>query len=504
MKRTRAATSLLVVLLAGQIAVSASTPLSKSEALYTDLLPHFQVFFAELSELSILTRKPMSRTYSVILVQAYPSTIKQDFSNPDAFKQEAFGLFVLDNTSGRLHMPIDIFATKRWSDYVVIFERIDERRVDIRRRGANYGDVADRVSYFLDIGRKKVLGAVTHHGMNVDAMAVFQGALYFVGTGDLQTAVLVKLDPPRPGSSPTDLPGLEVIDRIGGRPIQVIRTVSSAEGRLVLRGEDTQYVLAQDGWTIATNPEVACFKYNYGSGCPVVPFISFWVPSYQVREQIIFVPSAGKLPRRFLVWNRRISANSPSDPYKPSGLYEITGDTHEFYPLPQPTYDLFQQNRPKRVEAGYTKDITKLETDIGPFQLEGGRIWFGLSFYDGETYAGVGGIGYFDVETRNYHLTYLKELADWSASAIYVEPGAIWLGLAHYGEGASVAGGLVKYDRRSKRVTGYSMPALVNVIRSLGNRLFLGTSEGISIVVDDKVEHLRFEVDLDGKYHILR
>ncbi len=501
MRGIKAAALLLAVLLAAQVAGSASTPMSKSDALYADLLPHFQAFFADPSEFEVLARKLMSRTYSVILVHARAPSNKLPLSSPESFKQESFGLFVIDNASGRLHMPVDIFATKRWSDYEVILEEVDERRVDIRRQGARYGDVADRVRYFLDIGSKKVLGAVTHHGMNIYAMAMFQGALYFVGTGDLQTTTLAKLSSPR--SNSTGLSGFEVVDRIDGQRIQMIRRASVSGDRLILTGESTRYVLARGGWAVMGNPEAALFTYNSGAGRPVgVPFISFWVPLYMVQEHLVSVPAAGRPPRRFLVWNSRISANSSSPPFKSPGIYEIAGDAYKFYQLPQPTYDLFQRYRPKRVEDGYTKDVAELATEIGPFQPEDRRIWFGLRFYDGEGHTGVGGIGYFDPEMRNYHLTYLKELADWSASAIYVEPNAIWLGLARYGEGAGVAEGIARYDRRSRKVIRYSIPAHVNVIRRFGNGLYLGTSEGISIMVDNKVEHLRFEVDLAGKYHI--
>lgn len=285
----------------------------------------------------------------------------------------------------------------------------------------------------------------------------------------------------------------------------MIRRVCVEDDKLILTGDSTQYVFAQGKWTVVANPEASLFQHNIGSGAPVgVPFITFWVPLYMVQEQVVPLPAAGTPSRRFLVWNDRIGANSPSAPSRSPGIYEIVGDTHKFFELPQPPYNLFARYRPKRVEDGYTEDVAQLRTDIGPFQLEGKRIWFGLRFYDGEGHTGVGGIGYFDAETRNYHLTYLKELADWSASAIYVERDTIWLGLASYGEGAGIAGGLARYDRRSRKVVRYSIPAHVNVIRRFGNGLYLGTSEGISIILDSKVDQLRFEVDLDGKYHIRR
>ena len=41
---------------------------------------------------------------------------------------------------------------------------------------------------------------------------------------------------------------------------------------------------------------------------------------------------------------------------------------------------------------------------IGPYQIDGARIWFGKNFYDGEGDTGVGAFGYFDTSTRAYTL----------------------------------------------------------------------------------------------------
>lgn len=340
-------------------------------------------------------------------------------------------------------------------------------------------------------------------GTNVYSMTIFQGALYFVGTADEHTSILGKVGPAQPGSSSASLGGSDAVDRIDGQPIQLIRRISAEGDTLTLTGESIRYVFSRGGWVATANPEAALFEYNPGSGGRVgVPFISFWVPLYMVQGHLVSVPVAGGPPRRFLVWNSQISANSGSAPFPSPGIYEITGDAYQFYQLPQPTYDLFQQHRPERVKDGYTRDAVTLETEIGPFQLEGRGIHFGLRFYDGEGYTGVGGIGYFDPETRRYLLTYLRELSDWSASAIYVEPNAIWLGLVMVREGSNLAGGLLRYDRRSGKIVRYFIPALVNVIRRLGNSLYLGTSEGIYVVVDSRVEHLRFEIDPGGGYRI--
>ncbi len=476
--------------------------MSKSDVLYTDLLPHFRAFFAGLSELKVLARKPLNPTHSVILVHAlvHPSKAVTP-STPESFKQEAFGLFVIDNTSSRLYMPIEIFGTHRWLDYEVILEEADERHVDIRRQGATYGDVADRVRYFLDLRRQRVLGAVSHHGMSIYDVTLFQGMLYFLGTPDSETTILVRAAPPQPSSSTARLSSFEVVDRIDGQRIQAIRAVRVEGDRLILTGDNRQYVLRQGRWTVQVNPDVPLFKYNPApqSGTPIgVPFIAFWVPLYMVQEQIVPLPATGVPSRRFLVWNGRISANSAFAPFLSPGIYEMTAGAHKFFQLPQPSYDLFARYRPKRVEDGYTKDVAILGTQIVSFQLEGRRIWFGLTFGETEGFTGVGGIGYFDTERRDYRLTYMREIADWSTSAILVEPGAIWLGL----EGAAGPGGLARYDRRTREVLRYRIPAHVNVIRRFGDRLYLGTSDGIYVVADGKVEHVRLKVELGGKYSV--
>lgn len=337
--------------------------------------------------------------------------------------------------------------------------------------------------------------------VNVYAIGMLRDMLYVLGTPDSATTLLAIFPLPQAGGSVATQSGLKVMHKIAGQPIQMIRRISVEAENLVLIGDDTRYVLTHGRWAIADNPDVALFKYNSGSGDPVgVPFIKFWVPLYMVQEHIVSLPADGRPLRRFLVWNSRISSNSTSAPFQSSGIYELAGNGYKFYQLPQPTYDLFKRYRPRRVEDGYTEDIAKLNTEIGPFQLEDRRIWFGLRFYDGEGHTGVGGVGYFDPQKGTYQISYLKEIADWSASAILVEPNSVWMGLARYGEGTLIPGGIVSYDRTSKKIVRHEIPRLINVIRRVGDRLYVGTVSGISVMAAGTWEHLQFERDLGGNY----
>lgn len=88
---------------------------------------------------------------------------------------------------------------------------------------------------------------------------------------------------------------------------------------------------------------------------------------------------------------------------EPASLFPVieeqSGNRIRPYPLPRPPYG---------------------EERIGPWKLEGDKLWFGKTFYDGEGMTGIGGFGYFEAADRKYHLFAPPEIARWSVSAIEV------------------------------------------------------------------------------------
>lgn len=157
--------------------------------------------------------------------------------------------------------------------------------------------------------------------------------------------------------------------------------------------------------------------------------------------------------------------------------------------------------RPSRVDDGYTEGNTQLESEIGPYQVEGSRIWFGLKFYDGEGTSGIGGIGSFDILSHKFELTYPKEIADSSVYSILVESKSIWLGLGVQPEGTAFGTGIASIDRKDHSVLRYKVAGLVHTIARVGKAIYAGSSDGIAVIADDgNIEHIRLSINKDGGY----
>lgn len=171
-------------------------------------------------------------------------------------------------------------------------------------------------------------------------------------------------------------------------------------------------------------------------------------------------------------------------------------DSHgKKYPLPQSTYDDFAKARPGRV-------VDIIEETIGPVQLEGDKLWFGKTFYDGEGNSGVGGFGYFDTKDRQFHLFLPPEVADFSISAILVEPDTVWMGILHSGEWGGSPAGVLRYDRKTHTVHKYDLPDDVNDIVASGNRILASTSSGIAVIEGDETARYFVDRTTDGRLRI--
>jgi len=486
----------IIVLLGGVCKELKGTQITAQSKNYYGVVPFFKEFNNNLSEFHMLDKRKINLNYSVILVRGTVplNKLNYELDIEQLLRQETFGIFIVDNLSNNHYITIDIFASKRFFDYSVTIEKVSEHYLIISREGATYGDQYDKVKYFYNLEEKKVLNKISYQGMNIYSIIEFKKSLYFLGTDDNKTTIITRLKSPQNNHNPD---GYEIIDKINGEKIPFIYSVKKEETKLILTSDSNEYVFAKGNWNIAKNPEPDLFKYNPGSGKILnLPFLHFWVPLFRVNQNLLYEPISN---RRFLVWNSKISTNSYGGE-KSSGIYEITNDGYQFYMLPNPEYELFKKYRPKRVSNGYAEDHTTIEIEIGPFQLFDKKIWFGTSFYDGEGKTGVGGIGYFDVDTKNYHVTYYKEMADWSSSSIYVDKQYIWLGLVYHPEGRDYPSGLVRYNRKEETIRKYAIPQIINVIYKFGNSLYLGTSEGIYTLSNEKIKYIGFDFDGDHKY----
>lgn len=121
------------------------------------------------------------------------------------------------------------------------------------------------------------------------------------------------------------------------------------------------------------------------------------------------------------------------------GIIETLGPGRtKFYPLPQSTAAQYARLRPNDLQINpFPANLYERQEVIGPYQIEGEKLWFGNSYYDSEGMRGVGAFGYFDTATREYTLFSPPEVAPYEIGAILVEPDMAWLALDRFIEDIS-------------------------------------------------------------------
>ena len=155
----------------------------------------------------------------------------------------------------------------------------------------------------------------------------------------------------------------------------------------------------------------------------------------------------------------------------------------KFYPLPQSTGGEYIRLRPEDARINpVTPERYERQEVIGPYQIEGERIWFGNNYYDGEGSRGVGAFGYFDTANRKYTLYSPAEVAPCEISAILVEQDQIWVALDRFGEDISKSpGGLVRWNRSTHEVRRFPLEFVVDSMRIEGESLRLRTRDGYAL-----------------------
>jgi hypothetical protein len=189
-------------------------------------------------------------------------------------------------------------------------------------------------------------------------------------------------------------------------------------------------------------------------------------------------------------------------------IVEGPGPNQKSYPLAQSDLRTWQQARPDDVKSFARPDQAEMNEEIGPHQLEGGRLWFGKTFYNSEGFVGVGGFGYFDPATATYRLYSPPEIQRWSVSAILVETGCIWLALYRRGEFGNNSGGLLRWDRETAQVRSYAVTDVVTQIAThiaalntpAGEFVYLGATDGIVVLHGDQITSYFVDRTAGGRY----
>jgi hypothetical protein len=184
-------------------------------------------------------------------------------------------------------------------------------------------------------------------------------------------------------------------------------------------------------------------------------------------------------------------------------ITEETASDPKEYLLPQSTSKDWASARPEAAANISPPEAVTISEAIGPAQVIGSRLWFGKTFYDGEGNTGVGGIGYFDAATRTFKLVSVPEMRDASVSALKVEGDIVWAGLDSAGEYGAVGLGLVRIDLRTMQTEKFNLPSVVSEIVRYGDRVYLATSDGVTIIFPDgRMTSYFIDVSRDGPFQL--
>jgi hypothetical protein len=254
------------------------------------------------------------------------------------------------------------------------------------------------------------------------------------------------------------------------------------------------------------------FAYAPFSAARVLPGPRF-VMADGHRELVVEIdPSSGE-PR---VTSAAAPAATPeTGGFGPGGRFHLSLEKNRYgseypvivegattYALPQTGLLRWERDRPNEVKNYSRPDLAEIDEQIGPHQLEGGRLWFGKTFYNAEGMTGVGGFGYFDTATRAYRLITPPEIYAWSVSAILVEADSVWLALDRRGEYGNYPGGLLWWDRKRATVEHWDMPWIaVNMARG-GDAIYIGTTDGIAVLRGGRIMSYFVDRSADGRYEM--
>ncbi len=143
------------------------------------------------------------------------------------------------------------------------------------------------------------------------------------------------------------------------------------------------------------------------------------------------------------------------------------------------------------------------EEHIGPWQVDGAKLWFGKTFYDGESMTGEGGFGYFDAEKRGFQMFSPEAMKRASVSSILVEAKRIWFGLVHNGEYGPSSMGMIEYDRSTEKTRKIDVAGVIHGIARYGEKIVMATEFGAVIWDGQKVRRYFVDQTTDGRLRVV-
>lgn len=123
-------------------------------------------------------------------------------------------------------------------------------------------------------------------------------------------------------------------------------------------------------------------------------------------------------------------------------------------------------------------DYLNAPESIGPWQIYKDDLYFASTFPAGS--AGKAAFGRFDTAARHYEMQSPAGLPPQAATAIFVSPTHIYLGLS---------GWLVIWDRSTQALRSIPFPATIHALLAHNGHLYVGSAAGLGILVGEEVLH---------------
>jgi hypothetical protein len=245
----------------------------------------------------------------------------------------------------------------------------------------------------------------------------------------------------------------------------------------------------------------------------------FAMTDNQRRLLVDIDPATGE-PRVVPVAEVPQPPEEPDVPFGPGGRFHLSklkdkfqtpytavtegeGPRERIYTLPQTDPKTWQRARPDDAKTYGNIELAEIREEIGPYQVEGGRLWFGKTFYNSEGGTGLGGFGFFDPATASYRLIAPPEIYAWSVSGILVEADGVWLVLYRRGEYGDYPGGLLRWDRAAATVQHWDMPWIATGIARSGDAIYMGATDGVVALRGGRITSYFVDRSSAGQYRIV-
>jgi len=160
-------------------------------------------------------------------------------------------------------------------------------------------------------------------------------------------------------------------------------------------------------------------------------------------------------------------------------------------PLPQSDERTWREARPDDAVNNAQLNPAEENEQIGPVQPEGGRLWFGKTFYNSEDPLAWAASAISISPAGNTGSTRRRRSGDGLVSAILVEPGAVWLGLFPARRSTRrYRGGLAAVEPRDGTGALFRRPPLVTSIGRPRRGPVHGRDGWPAVLRDDRIREL--------------